>query len=150
MGAIANTLSAEILNATLPTATGGKPTATFWTAGGLSTAGAMYIRLNSTSYSNGSAEGTQLASGGGYTTNGATLGASATATAVSNVETVYLPAAATSWTNSSGSAWSISSLDITDNSQVWAWYGNWNGAPISVANGNTFSAAASACTVTLS
>jgi hypothetical protein len=148
MGAIANTLAANILNATLPTATGGAPTVTYWTAGGLAT-GAMYIRLNSTSYTNGVTEATQIGSGGGYTTNGTVLGASTAAAAVANVETVYLPAAATSWTNSSGGAWTIESLDVTDHSQVWAWYGNFNGYPISVAIGNTFQVAASAVTVTL-
>jgi hypothetical protein len=146
VGAIANTLAASLLNATLPTATGGKPSS--YTA--LNTTGAMFIRLDTVAYSNGSSEETQLANGGGYTTNGTALGASSTASAVSNIETVTLPAAATSWTNSSGSAWSICSLDITDYVQTWAWYGNFNGEPISVAIGNTFQIAASAVTVTLS
>jgi hypothetical protein len=125
----------NVLNATLPTATGGKPTA--WTA--YSTAGAMNIRLDST-LATASAMGTQL-SGTGYTTGGAALGASSPSSAGS---AVTLPAATTSWTNGSGSAWTIDSLDITDNAGTRSWWGPWNGEPISVANGNTFQVAANA------
>lgn len=151
MSAIANGAAANFLNATLPTATGGKPTATFWTAGGYSVAAAMLIRLNSVAYSGvnqGSAEQTQLASGNGYVTGGTALGASSAASVVSNVETVTLPAGATSWTNTSG-GWTICSLDLTDSAAAWTWYGNFNGQPIAIANGNTFQIAANAVTVTL-
>lgn len=146
MSAVANTLSANFLNATLPTATGGKPTAFT----NFSTTAAMFVRLNSAAYSGanpGSAEQTQLANGNGYITNGTALGASAAASLVSNVETVTLPASATSWTNASG-GWTIASLDITDNVPAWAWFGNFNGQPITIAAGNTFQIAANAVTVT--
>jgi len=128
----------NVLNATLPTATGGKPTA--FTA--LSTAGAMLIRLDST-LATASAMGTQL-SGTGYTTGGAALGAS---TASSAGSAVTLPASTTSWTNGSGSAWNIDSLDITDSTGTRTWWGPWNGEPISVANGNTFQVASNAVSV---
>jgi hypothetical protein len=132
------TMVSNILNATLPTATGGKPTT--WTA--MSTAGAMYIRLNSTA-STASASGTQIANGSGYTTNGTLLGASSASSAGSSVT---LPAANTSWACSAGGGWSIVSLDITDNAQTRSWFGNWNGQPIAIANGNTFQASANAVT----
>jgi hypothetical protein len=146
MSAVANTASVLFLNATLPTATGGKPGT--WTA--YSSAGAMYLRLNSVAYSGanpGSSEETQLANGSGYVTNGLTLGVSSGAALASNVETVTLPASTLSWTNA-GSGWTIDSLDITDNAQAWTWFGNWNGQPISIANGNTFQVAANAVSVT--
>jgi hypothetical protein len=146
MNAVANTASAMFLNATLPTATGGKPGT--WTA--YSSAGAMYVRVNSVAYSGanpGASEETQLANGNGYVTNGAPLGASSAASLVSNTETVTLPASAVSWTNGSG-GWTIASLDITDNAQAWTWFGNWNGQPITIAAGNTFQAAANAVSVT--
>jgi len=127
----------NVLNATLPTATGGKPTA--WTA--LSTAAAMLLRLDST-LATASAAGTQL-TGTGYTAGGAALGAS---TASSAGSSVTLPASVTSWTNGSGSGWTIDSLDITDSTGVRTWWGPWNGEPISIANGNTFQVAANAVT----
>ncbi len=134
-GGKANALISNVLNATLPTATGGKPTA--WTA--YSTSAAMLMRLNST-LSTASAAGTEL-SGTGYTTGGTALGAS---TASSSGSAVTLPAATTSWTNGSGGAWSIASTDITDSANARAWWGPWNGQPISVAIGNTFQVAANA------
>lgn len=147
MNAVANTLSAQFLNASLPTAAGGKPGT--WTV--FSSAGAMYIRLNSVAYTGanpGSSEQTQLANGSGYVTNGSTLGASSGASLVSSTETVTLPAAATTWTCSAGGGWTICSLDITDNVQAWAWFGNWNGQPVAIANGNSFQVAANAVSVT--
>jgi hypothetical protein len=125
----------NILNATLPTATGGKPTAFT----NLVTTTAMLIRLDST-LASASAAGTQL-SGTGYTSGGAALGASTPSSAGS---AVTLPLATTSWTNGSGSSWTIDSLDITDSAATRTWWGPWNGEPISVANGNTFQVAAAA------
>lgn len=147
MNAIANSASSMFLNATLPTASGGKPGT--WTA--YSSAGAMYMRLNSVAYSGsnpGASEETQLANGNGYVTNGLTLGASSAASLVSNTETVTLPASALTWTCAASGGWSIASLDITDNAQAWTWFGNWNGQPIAIANGNSFQAAANAVAVT--
>jgi hypothetical protein len=142
MPAVDQSLVSNFLNATLPTAAGGKPTATYWTAGGLSTSGAMLIRLNS-SLSTASASGTQLTGGSGYTTGGSALGASSPSSAGSNVT---LPAATTSWTNG-GSTWSIASLDITDNAATRTWFGPFAGQPISVVNGNTFQIAAAGVVV---
>jgi hypothetical protein len=148
MSAISNTQAANMLGATLPTGTSGKPGA--WTP--LSSAGAMFLRLNSAAYSGsdpGATEAAQLANANGYVTNGLALGASSAASVVSNVETVVLPAANLSWTCALSGGWTIDSLDITDYVQAWAWFGNFNGQPISIANGNTFQVSASAVTVTL-
>jgi hypothetical protein len=135
MGAKDQALVSNILNATLPTATGGKPAA--FTA--YNTTSAMLMRLDST-LATASAMGTQL-SGTGYTPGGSALGASTPSSAGS---AVTLPASALSWTNGSGSAWSIVSLDITDAAPTRTWFGPWNGQPISIANGNTFQVAANA------
>jgi hypothetical protein len=135
-GGKANGLISNILNATLPTAAGGKPAAFT----NYATASAMTMRLNST-LSTASAAGTELPNGSGYVTNGTALGAS---TASSGGSAVTLPAALTSWTNGSGGAWTIESTDILDSSQTRGWWGPWNGQPISIAIGNTFSVAANA------
>lgn len=140
MSAIDQAAVSNLLNGTLPTAAGGKPSAFT----GYSAAGAMLIRLNST-LSTPSASGTQIA-GTGYTAGGAALGASA---ASSGGSAVTLPAALTSWTNGSGSTWTIESIDITDAVPVRTWFGAVNGQPVSVANGNTFAFAANAVSVSL-
>jgi hypothetical protein len=135
-GGKANGLISNVLNATLPTATGGKP-ASFTN---YATASAMTMRLNST-LSTASAAGTELPNGSGYVTNGAALGQS---TASSSGSAVTLPASTTSWTNGSGSSWTVESTDILDSSQTRGWWGPWNGQPITIAIGNTFSVAANA------
>jgi hypothetical protein len=135
-GGKSNGLISNVLNATLPTAAGGKPAAFT----NYATTSAMTMRLNST-LSTASAAGTELANGSGYTTNGTALGAS---TASSSGSAVTLPASTTSWTNGSGGAWTIESLDILDSSQTRGWWGPWNGQPISIAIGNTFQVAANA------
>lgn len=131
-------LVSNYLNATLPTATGGKPAAFT----NFATASAMLLRLDS-SLATASAAGTQL-TGTGYTAGGSALGQS---TASSAGSAVTLPASAISWTNGSGGAWSVASLDVTDNAATRSWWGPWNGQPISVANGNVFQAAAAAVSV---
>jgi hypothetical protein len=130
MAGIPQTMASNILNATTPTGTSGAPGT--WTA---FAAGAMKVRLNSTS-STASAQGTQL-TGTGYTAGGTAVpAASAASSAGSNVT---LPAtSALSWTNGSGGSWSIQSFDLTDSAAARSWYGDFNGAPITVANGNTF------------
>ena len=138
MGAKFNALISNILNATLPTAAGGKPTT--WSA--YSVASAMLARLNST-LSTASSEGTQLASGSGYTTGGTALGASS---ASSSGSSVTLPAATTSWTSSGAGGWSIASLDITDAAPTPTWFGPFTGEPVAVADGNTFALSANAVT----
>jgi hypothetical protein len=127
------------LNATLPTGAAGVPAA--WTA---LNASAMKLRLDSTA-ATASAAGTQL-TGTGYTPGGTAMGQS---TASSSGSAVTIPVGATSWTNGSGGAWSIVSLDVTDGAgtPVRTWWGPFNGQPISVANGNVFQVAANAISV---
>jgi hypothetical protein len=136
VGAKFNGVISQVLNATLPTASGGKPTA--WTA--YSTTSAMLVRLNST-LSTASAEGTQIASGNGYTTGGTALGASTPSSAGSGVS---LPASTTTWTCALSGGWSIASTDITDATPTATWFGAVTGQPVAVANGNSFAFSASA------
>jgi hypothetical protein len=106
------------------------------------------VRLNSTA-STASASGTELASGGGYTTGGQTsTGPFASTSAAGSAVTIPHTAILT-WTNSSGGAWSIVSMDLTDGAGVRTWFGNWNGQPISIANGNTFQVAIDSVTIGL-
>jgi hypothetical protein len=130
--------SSLMLNANLPVGAAGIP-GTQLTA---LPATAMKLKLTSTA-STGSASGTEI-TGSGYTAGGI---ASTTASTVSSAgSNVTLPAGTSpfTWTNASGGAWSIVSLELTDGSGGRVWYGNWNGQPISVANGNTFAVAANA------
>lgn len=142
MAAIDNALISKILNQTTPTGTAGIP-GSFGTA--LSTS-AMKVRLNSTA-STGSAAGTEL-TGSGYTAGGTALGTASTVSSAGSA--VTLPAgAALSWTNASGGAWSIVSMDLTDNAGVRTWFGNFTGQPVSVANGNTFQIAIGGVSISL-
>jgi hypothetical protein len=129
--------SSAMLNANLPVGAGGVP----GTQLPALNAGAMKLKLTSTA-STGSASGTEL-TGAGYTAGGTAFGTgSAASSAGSNVT---CPAgSAISWTNGSGGSWSIVSLEITDAAPIRVWYGNWNGQPITVANGNTFQVAVNA------
>jgi hypothetical protein len=130
MSGIPQSMASNILNATTPTGTSGAPGT--WTA---FAAGAMKVRLNSTS-STASAQGTQL-TGTGYTAGGTAVPAASTAS--SSGSNVTLPASsALSWTNGSGGSWSIQSFDLTDSAAARSWFGDFTGAPITVANGNTF------------
>ena len=97
------------------------------------------VRLDSTA-STAAAAGTEL-TGTGYTTGGSTSTApfASTSSAGSNVTIPHT--AVLTWTNGSGSGWSIQSLDLTDGAAVRTLFGNWNGAPVSVANGNSFQVA---------
>jgi hypothetical protein len=129
--------STLILNAELPVGAAGIP-GTQLTA---LNSGTMFLLLTSAA-SSGASQGTQIANGGGYVTNG--LAFSNQCTASSAGSNVTMPAtAAMSWVNS-GSAWSIVSLEIQDHVQVRGFFGNWNGQPIGVANGNTFQVAVAA------
>jgi hypothetical protein len=126
-----------MLNANLPTGTAGIP----GTQLAALNSGAMKLKLTSTA-STGSASGTEI-TGSGYTAGGTAFGTASTAS--SSGSNVTLPAgSAISWTNGSGGSWSIVSLEITDAAPIRVWYGNWNGQPISVANGNTFQVAVAA------
>ena len=142
MAAIDQTMVSNILNATTPTGASGAPSS-FTALGGT----AMKVRLNSTA-STASAAGTEL-TGTGYTAGGTAVPAASTASSAGS--SVTLPASsALSWTNGSGGAWSIVSMDLTSSGGTRAWFGNFNGQPISVANGNTFQIAVGGVTVSLS
>lgn len=141
MAAIENAMISNILNATTPTGASGAP-GTFTAVGGT----AMKVRLNSTA-STASAAGTEL-TGTGYTAGGQAVPAASAAS--SGGSAVTLPAtSALSWTNSSGGAWSIVSMDLTSSAGTRTWFGNFNGQPISVANGNTFQIAVAAVSIAL-
>lgn len=143
MAAIEQAMASKMLNQTTPTGTSGAP-GSFGTA---LSGSAMKVRLNSTA-STASAAGTEL-TGTGYTAGGTALGTASTASSAGSA--VTLPAgSALSWTNGSGGAWSIQSLDLTDNAGVRTWFGNFNGAPISVANGNVFQIAVAGVSISLS
>jgi hypothetical protein len=143
MAAIDQTLVSQILNATTPTGTSGAPGTQVPAVGGT----AMKVRLNSAA-STASAAGTEIASGGGYTTGGQVVPAASTASSAGSA--VTLPAtSALSWTNSSGGAWSIVSMDLTSSAGTRTWFGNFNGQPISVANGNTFQIAVAGVSISL-
>ena len=143
MAAIDQTMVSNILNATTPTGTAGAP-GSFSALGGT----AMKVRLNSTA-STASAAGTELTNGGGYTTGGQAVPAASSASAAGS--NVTLPASsAMNWVNSSGGTWSIVSMDLTSSGGTRAWFGSFNGQPISVANGNTFQLAVAAVTIALS
>ncbi len=143
MAAINGTIANLMLNATLPTgASAGAPGA--WVN---LNAGAMKLRINQGT-STAAAAGNEIA-GGGYTAGGSIFTSSAVG-AIAGTITLPAAAAGMSWTNSSGTSWTIASLDITDNAALRAWFGNFTGQPITVANGNTFQVAQNAITVTLS
>jgi hypothetical protein len=59
---------------------------------------------------------------------------------------------ALTWTNSSGSTWSIQSIDVYDSagSPIRTWFGNWTGAPITVNSGNSFQVNTSGISIALS
>jgi hypothetical protein len=141
MAAIENAMISNILNATTPTGASGAP-GTFSAVGGT----AMKVRLNSTA-STASAAGTEL-TGTGYTAGGTAVPAASAASSAGSA--VTLPAtSALSWVNGSGGAWSIVSMDLTSSAGTRTWFGNFNGQPISVANGNTFQIAVAGVTISL-
>jgi hypothetical protein len=87
---------------------------------------------------------TQL-TGTGYTAGGqaCTFGTPSSAS-ISNTSTL-------SWTNGSGSSWSIEGIEPWDTAGTPKrhGFGSWTGQPITVANGNTFAVAAAAITASL-
>jgi hypothetical protein len=101
------------------------------------------IRLDSGT-ATASAAGTEI-TGTGYTAGGQTSTAPffTTATTASPSVTTVPHTAVLSWTNGSGGNWSIQSLDVNDGAgtPIRTMFGNWNGAPVVVANGNTFQVA---------
>lgn len=101
------------------------------------------IRLDSGT-ATASAAGTEI-TGTGYTAGGQTSTAPfATTATLASPSVVTIPhTAVLSWTNGSGGNWAIQSLDLNDGAgtPVRTMFGNWNGAPVNVANGNTFQVA---------
>jgi hypothetical protein len=143
VAAIDSAMVSKMLNQTTPTGAAGIP-GSFGTA---LTAAAMKVRLNST-LSTAGAAGTEL-TGTGYTAGGTSLSTQSTASSAGSA--VTLPqTTALSWTNGSGGAWSIASMDLTDSTGVRVWFGPFTGQPISVANGNIFQIAANAVSIALS
>jgi hypothetical protein len=108
---------------------------------------AFKIRLDSSAAS-ASAAGTEITGGSGYTTGGQNTSAPFASTSSSGSAVTIPHTAVLTWTNS-GSTWSIVSLDLTDGAGVRTYFGNWNGQPISVANGNTFQVALDAISISL-
>jgi hypothetical protein len=142
MAGMSNAMIDKLVNATTPTGAAGVP-GTFAAYGGTS----MKIKLTSTA-SSAAASGTEI-TGTGYTAGGQAVGNQSSASSAGSG--VTLPAvAALSWTNTSGGAWSIQSFELTDSAGVRTWFGNFTGAPISVANGNTFQIAIAGITINAS
>jgi hypothetical protein len=142
MAGVSEALATKILNATTPTGAAGVP-GSFAAYGGSS----MKIKLTS-SASTAAASGTEL-TGTGYTAGGQNVGNQSTASSAGSA--VTLPAvAALSWTNGSGGAWSIQSFELTDSAGVRTWFGDFTGAPVSVANGNTFQIAVGGISIDVS
>jgi hypothetical protein len=142
MAAIDQTMVSNILNATLPTGTTGKPSA--FTA--LSAGGGMKLRLTSTD-STAAAAGTTLAGSG---SGDITLTTSSTASSAGSAVTLPGVSGGVSWTNASGGNWNIHSVEVQDNVNTRAWFGAVTGDPVVVANGNTFAFAQNAISVSLS
>ncbi len=104
------------------------------------------VRLNSTA-STAAASGTQIASGNGYVTGGQTSAAPFASTSAAGSAVTLPHTAILTWTCALGGGWSIVSLDLTDGAGVRTWFGNFNGQPIAVANGNTFQIAVDAIVI---
>lgn len=131
--------ASKVINALTPTGTSAAP-GSFTTISGT----AMKIRLNSTS-STAAAAGTEL-TGTGYTAGG--MSVPETVDASSSGSAVTIPkTTAMEWTNGSGGTWSIQSFDLTGSSGTRSVFADFNGAPISVADGNTFRLAVGAISV---
>lgn len=107
-----------------------------------------FVRLTTTAPTSTS-NGTEL-TGTGYTAGGTSLSGNGFASS-SGGATTGPSTTALSWTNGSGSTWSIVGMEIWDSAGTklrW-WFGTFTGQPISVANGNTFQIAAGAISVGL-
>lgn len=142
MSAIDGAMVSEILNALLPCGTSGKP-ASFT---GLSGSAGMKLRLTSTA-STESTAGTTL-SGTGYSDY--TMTTSSTASSAGSSVTLPAVSGGTSWTNGSGSSWTVYDVEIQDTANTRAFFGQFTGAPLTIANGNTLAVAQNAISVALS
>jgi hypothetical protein len=137
--AIDATLGTNIMEATLPCGTTGKPSVAYWLTGGLSASGGMKLRLTTSLSTESSAGATLTGTGSGdYTITTSSSGPSSTPL------TVTLPAVSggtggtTYWTNGSGSPWALDSVECQDNANTRAWYGPITGEPVAVAVGDSF------------
>jgi hypothetical protein len=151
MAAINTTIVSMVLNATLPVATAAKPSPASSTTLGLSTTAAMQINL--TSNTNATGAGTEITNANGYTTHGKAFTSITGVTSSSGGSAVTtLPGTGDSATFlwlASGAGLTIFGLNIIDSSFVQAWFGNFNGAPITVAAGNSFQIATNALNISL-
>jgi hypothetical protein len=129
--------SSAMLNANLPVGAGGIP----GTALAALSASAMKLKITSTA-SSGSASGTDIGAQTGYAANGMVFVNQCTASGGAG-QNVTMPATA-AMSLTATSTLNIVSLEITDNAAVRGFFGNWNGQPIGVAIGNTFSVAVAA------
>jgi hypothetical protein len=133
MGALDATQGSRLLNAILTQ-----------TAGVASSVG-MKVRLGSNSPTS-TVNMTEI-TGTGYTAGGlACTFATTTGTTEATSNTTVL-----TWTNGSGGTWTINGIEIWDTAgSPLRWLqGTWIGAPISVANGNTFQVASGGIAVTI-
>jgi hypothetical protein len=146
MAALDSALVSVLLNAILPVGgTAGNP----GTAVVAFNAAAMFLKLTSTA-STGAASGTEITNGTGYTTNGIAFSDIASSQASSAGSAVTLPkTTAFLWSVSGTNFAAIQSLEITDHVQRRGFFGNWNGAPIAVASGNSFQVAALAISASM-
>ena len=143
MAAIDRSRVSLIINANAPVGTSGAPGAQLTAL----SASPMKVKLVSTS-STAAASGTEL-SGTGYTTGGQAL--SAASTSSSSGSSVTLPASsALNWTNSSGAPWTVQGFEVTASDGARVWVGDFNGAPITIASGNTFQIPVAGITLGLS
>jgi hypothetical protein len=106
------------------------------------------VRLNSTA-STPSAAGTELTNGTGYVTGGQTSTAPFASTSAAGSAVTIPHTAILTWTSGGSNFLVIVSMDLTDGAGVRTWFGNFNGQPIAVANGNTFQIALDAITISL-
>lgn len=130
MGAIDQTQAGKLLNAMLRQTS-------------VASTGGINVRLGTTAPT-ATTNMTEL-TGTGYTTGGQAAAFSAASAGSSS------NSASLTWTNSSGSSWSITGVELWDQATTalrWM-YGTWIGAPVTVANGNSFVVAAGALIASL-
>ena len=106
------------------------------------------VRLNSTA-STAAAAGTELTNGTGYVTGGQTSTAPFASVSSAGSAVTIPNTAVLSWTSSGSNFLTIVSMDLVSADPTRTWFGNFNGQPISVANGNTFQIALNAITISL-
>jgi hypothetical protein len=106
----------------------------------------MYIKLGTT-VPTATVAMTELPNGGGYVTGGSAITFGSAGSGFSSGPTSNI-----TWTNSSGSTWTIYGAELWDSAGVslrW-WFGEWSGAPINIANGNQFLLAINGAVASLS